>query len=98
MRAAGAAGEKELKSAAAEPPCCRAWGALDSSSLASFAGSIDRSFGRRRLNCKSCARHIMNIQLVFGPGFAFATLWVLRNQFGAEDSLRFHVLDHLRHV
>src|SRR2546423_8355084 len=98
MRAGGVAGGKGLKSAAAEPLSCRAWGALDSSSLASFAGSVDRSFGRRRLNCKSCARHIVNIQLVFGTSFAFATLWVLRNQFGAEDSLRLHILDHLGHV
>src|SRR5437660_12106543 len=98
MRASGVSGLKELKPAAAEPLGCLSWDVLDSSSLASFAGSIDRSFGRRRLNCKSCARHIVNIQLVFGPGFAFATLWVLRHQFGAKDSLRLHVLDHLRHV
>src|SRR5205085_7861775 len=85
MQARGLSGGKELRSAAAEPPGCQAWGVLDSSSLASFAGSIDGSFGCRRLNCKSRTRHIMNSQLVFGTDSAFATLWVLRNEFGAED-------------
>src|SRR3989442_12689125 len=98
MQARGVSGRKELKSVAAKLLRCQPWGALDSSSLASFAGSGDRSFGCRRLNCKSRTRHIVNVQFVFRTYFAFATLGVLRNQFVAEDSLRLHVLDHLRHV
>src|SRR5438477_9376937 len=98
MRARDLSGGKELRSAAAKLPGCQAWGALDSSTLASFAGSVDRSFGCGRLNCKSSTRHIVNIQLVFGTDFASATLWVLRHEFGAEDAFRLHVLNHLRHV
>src|ERR1700681_2296752 len=98
MRGRGPSGGKEWKSAAVELRCRRVWGALDSSSLASFAGSVDRSFRFRGVDCKGCARHIVNVQLVFGTNFSFATLWVLRDEFGAEDPLRLHALDHLGHV
>src|SRR5437879_12369067 len=98
MQARGVSGRKELKSVAAKLLRCQPWGALDLSSLASFAGSVDRSFGCRRLNCRSRTRHIVNVQFVFRTYLAFATLWALRNPLRWEDSLRVHVLAHLRGV
>src|SRR5205807_1015717 len=86
----------ESESVAAKPAWFRAWADPHSSHLASFAGGIDHAPGVRR-NRETGTRHVVHVQFIFRSYFAFAALWILRNELSLENSFRLHVLNHFGH-